>query len=105
MIRNKKGQGGIGLVAAVTMMVVGIVFILIGIFIGQEIMSTVNASLLGQTTAGAANAAAFCTSNATPGMLAAWGAYGSAQSGFTLAGISLIVIGAVVVISLLRSAF
>ena len=101
MLRNKKGQvGGLGLTAGATLLVVGVVFLLIGIFISSEINTVINASL------GAGGPGdQFVTANATDGMLAAWGLFGNAMSGFTIAGISLIVIGAVVILSLLRNAF
>ena len=90
MLRNTKGQaGGLGLVAGATLLVVGVVFLLIGIFISTEMITTINASITAGTDA-----------QTTFDSVA-----GNVFSGFTIAGISLIVIGAVIILSLLRNAF
>ena len=102
--KNTKGQaGGLGLTAGATLLVVGVVFLLIGIFIANEINTIINESLL--TAAGFNTSSDVTRTNGTSGMVAAWDIFGNAMSGFTIAGISLIVIGAVVILSLLRNAF
>lgn len=86
---NKGQAGGLGLVAGATLLVVGVVFLLIGIFISSEMIDTIN----GSVTAGTDAQTTFDSVS------------GNLWSGFTIAGISLIVIGAVIILGLLRSAF
>ena len=99
---NRKAQGSIGLLSGVVLTIVGVAFVLIGLFIGQELMTEINSSL---GAGGATGATLYATANATPGMAAAWTTYGNVQSAFTLCGIAFIVIGASMIISILKSAF
>ena len=88
-MRNVKGQGGLGLVAGILLLVVGVAFVLVGIFISDSLIDTINGSITAATDAQ--------TTFDSVG--------GNVWSAFTLAGISFIVIGAAVIISILKSAF
>ena len=103
MLRSKKGQGGISVIMGILLVVVGVAMVLVGIFISQELNTTINETML--SNAGWNTSSAITAANATPGMTAAWSAYANVQSAFTLCGISFIVIGAAMIITILKSAF
>jgi len=88
-IRHKKGS--VGPIAGMLMMMTGIAMILISIFLAAELGSTINATI----------------NNTTQVDLQATfdDASGHINTGLTIMGIALLVIGAGVVISSLKSAF
>ena len=52
-IRNRKAQGesGISLVAGILLLVVGVAFVLVGIFITDSLIDTINGSITAATDA------------------------------------------------------
>ena len=88
----------LGLTTGVLSIVTGLIFLLVGIVIGAELIDPINASL----GAGGTTGPTFYTAaNATDGMTAAWGIYDNAMSGLTIAGVALIIIGAAVILSVM----
>ncbi len=85
---GNKGQSGIGITLGATMLVTGVVFLLIGVFVSDQVITTINSSMSAGTGQETLN-----------------GVAGNVWSGFKISGIALIVIGAVVILSLLRNAF
>ncbi len=86
---GNKGQSGIGITVGATMLIFGVVFLLIGIFVSDQMINTINSSM----DVNSSGAAAFN------------GIANNVWSGFKISGIALIVIGAVVILSLLKNAF
>jgi len=89
-IGNKKGAGGLGVIAGITLLIVGAAFVYIGLYLNAELKDTINDTLSSNTS----NQAVTFNSVA-----------GNIDTAFTLMGVVFIVIGATIVIGVLRTAF
>lgn len=88
-LANKSGQaGGIGITGGAMLVVVGAAMLFIGIFLNSEIKGAINRS-------------GFSTAENTTFV----GISGNVDTAFTLLGVGMIVAGAAIIISILRSGF
>jgi hypothetical protein len=89
---------GYGIASGVISMVTGLIILLVGVVIAQELNTPINASL---GAGGSSGSTLYVTANATQGMLAAWGVFSNTMSALTIAGVALIIIGAAIILSIM----
>ena len=91
-LANKQGQmGGVGITGGAMLVVVGAAMLFIGMFLNSEIKQSIPAATRNTWTAGENSSFTSVESNA--------------DTAFTLLGVGMIVAGAAIIISILRSGF
>jgi len=90
---GKKGQTSVGVIANITLLIVGAAFVYIGLYLNAELRSTIN-DTMDQNVSDKSNQEETFNSVAS-----------NLDTAFTLMGVVFIVIGATVVIGVLRTAF